>query len=213
MRHTLRPAAGFTLIEMLVVIAIIALLGALVLYGLGIALSTAGSGKSKTMMAAICLALESYRNDFDEYPPHNAPMGTHGLPSGDQAGSEILSYYLLTKFKGGEQTNGTYLERHQATGLTETGGTPVRELRTPNGDFYRYTRLAEPVPGSGGKTVRYRNYLLADPGPDRRWGGTLDEERGWVSSGEDANHDGKPDDADNVFSSPVVLKTAAEQKN
>jgi prepilin-type N-terminal cleavage/methylation domain-containing protein/prepilin-type processing-associated H-X9-DG protein len=61
--------SGFTLLELLAVIAIIAVLTALVFAGLQRALQNAGSAKSSSNLRQIALALNLYANENDGYYP------------------------------------------------------------------------------------------------------------------------------------------------
>ena len=61
---------GFTLIELIAVIAIIALLAALLFPVYSASRAKARETACSSQMRQIGLALQMYRNDFDELPPH-----------------------------------------------------------------------------------------------------------------------------------------------
>lgn len=63
-----RQRAGFTLIEMLVVVAIIATLGALVGPSLLRSVGDSKAGAARSQIEAYALALDAYRLDNDAYP-------------------------------------------------------------------------------------------------------------------------------------------------
>ncbi|TDU81362.1 prepilin-type N-terminal cleavage/methylation domain-containing protein [Prosthecobacter fusiformis] len=72
--HLRKPVpAGFTIIELLVVITIIALLFALTIGGFTYAQRSAARSRTTVTLNAIKSALERYNNEFGEYPaPQNA---------------------------------------------------------------------------------------------------------------------------------------------
>src|SRR3954463_11926146 len=59
---------GFTLVELLVVIFILALLSSLILAAVHMAQRSARVSKTKLQLSAISSALEQYHNDFKVYP-------------------------------------------------------------------------------------------------------------------------------------------------
>jgi len=67
-----RVGRGFTLVELLVVIAVIAILAALLLPALAKAKDSAKSAACKSNLRQLGLALNMYVNDYDKYPSHYA---------------------------------------------------------------------------------------------------------------------------------------------
>ena len=63
-----RNRSAFTLVEMLVVIAIIGILAAMLLPALAAAKTAAKKNKAKTEMAGIVTAIESYDQDYSRFP-------------------------------------------------------------------------------------------------------------------------------------------------
>jgi prepilin-type N-terminal cleavage/methylation domain-containing protein len=171
---------GFTLLELLVVVSIIAILVGLLLPVLLKARQTARTNAAKNTMKAIIMALERYREDFRHYPPHDN-LGKYGSPSGDQAGSEVLAYYLCTRFKWGEMTYGPYLATNEQR-FKESGGTAQKELASPLGGFYKYIYMDD---DDGAK----RSYFVIEAGPDGFWGGDVDLNVGWISDGTEESKD------------------------
>jgi general secretion pathway protein G len=66
-----REGAAFTLIELLVVIAIIAILAGLTLSTLGYVNRKGAESRAKAEVAALSVAIDSYRLDFGTYPASN----------------------------------------------------------------------------------------------------------------------------------------------
>src|SRR6185503_20253531 len=99
--------AGFTMLELLVVVAIMGILVGILLPVLGMARRRARQSAANTAMQAITMALEKYRDDFRFYPPHDKPMGTFGIPAPNpQGGSEVLAFYLCRKHAWGDMHYG-----------------------------------------------------------------------------------------------------------
>lgn len=80
-----RPDA-FTLIELLIVIAIIAILAALVLAAAGGVQKKSARSRAESEISAVAAALESYKADNGDYPSNNASgslaLVTNLMPSG-----------------------------------------------------------------------------------------------------------------------------------
>jgi len=94
----LRPARGFTLIEMLVVISIITILAGLVLGALGTARRISKEHATEATLILLKGALERYEEDFQDYPPSEGDLT--GI-----RGSEGLWRCLRT-----DKKNGPYIE-------------------------------------------------------------------------------------------------------
>ncbi len=75
MKHS--PRGGFTLLELLVVITIIAILAGLILNTAGYMQKKAARSRAEAEIAALSAALESYKADMGDYP-----VGTNGSASG-----------------------------------------------------------------------------------------------------------------------------------
>lgn len=78
--RTRRTRRGFTLIEMLVVIAIIATLAAVVAPNVFRNVGDAQTTAAKTQIAMIGLALDSYRMDIHTYPTDDEGLGALQTP-------------------------------------------------------------------------------------------------------------------------------------
>jgi len=84
-----REKTGFTLVELLTVLAIIALLVGLLIPSLTMIRNTAKKAKQKAQLTEIGLALTAFRNDHGDYPPSS------WLAPGDYCGAQKLAEALL----------------------------------------------------------------------------------------------------------------------
>jgi len=73
---------AFTLIELIVVVSIIAVLGALVLSTAGYARKKGARARAETEIAAMSAALENYNADNAVYPAYSGATGAHALYQG-----------------------------------------------------------------------------------------------------------------------------------
>lgn len=73
---SVRPHAAFTLIELLVVVALIAILAGLTLGTLGYVQGKGARSRAEAEVAALSLAIESYRIDNGSYPLMDNPTST-----------------------------------------------------------------------------------------------------------------------------------------
>lgn len=92
-----RKKTGFTMIELLVVLGIIALLVGLLLPALSAVKNIAKETKQKAQFTAIELALTAFKNDYGDYPPSSDAYET-GAYSGAQTLAEALLGWDLLGF-------------------------------------------------------------------------------------------------------------------
>ena len=97
-----RIRSGFTLMELMVVIAIILVLATMVISGVGWYKRKAAVGKTQVMMASIERALEEYSSDSGVYPAGDGNEGStadlykvlYGDPDGDGKSNSGETVYL-----------------------------------------------------------------------------------------------------------------------
>jgi prepilin-type N-terminal cleavage/methylation domain-containing protein len=140
-RASRRPrTSGFTLVELLIVIAIIGILVALLLPALAKAKCVTKNGTCKAIISDISRAFESYEADFGIYPNKGAQLTND---------TRVFVELLLTKgprfstyysFKDDDVKNGEYLSPHDKP--------------------FRYTFPAEAVAGPDGATHSTMPYLI-----------------------------------------------------
>ncbi|UCG57858.1 MAG: hypothetical protein JSU70_23705 [Phycisphaerales bacterium] len=95
MRTTVkRRESGFTVVELLAVVGIIALLIGLLIPALATVRRVAKETKQKAQLTTIELALVAFKNDYGDYPPSDWMPGVPG-PSQDYCGAQKLSEALL----------------------------------------------------------------------------------------------------------------------
>jgi prepilin-type N-terminal cleavage/methylation domain-containing protein len=117
---------GFTLVEMLVVVAIIAILTAITIPAVMGVRRRADVKRTKTYLDTIRLALESYANDFGDYPPSRPQLV--GLPSnGVNDGIEVMVRCLTTKKKNGPYFtfDSEVLDNSDGDSIKGLGGDPT----------------------------------------------------------------------------------------
>jgi prepilin-type N-terminal cleavage/methylation domain-containing protein len=99
-RLTAAPAAGFTLIEMLVVMTIISLLAGLTLVGVQKARQAGYENVVKADLASLKSDIEAFRNAMGDYPPSSlGDIKVKG--NGINEGNESLFAFLLGRKMGG----------------------------------------------------------------------------------------------------------------
>jgi type II secretion system protein G len=148
---------GFTLVEMLVVIAVIGLLGSLILGGVMAAKRQANRNHTRTIIQLLGAAIDQYENDWGDYPPGDGQAG----------GAEDL-YSALTSPAN--------------TRAYVSGGQPAAVEQAETGrkafvDFWRNPlRYTHHRHYSG--DPRADEYRLESAGPDGRFG-TDDDLNNW----------------------------------
>lgn len=172
---------GFTLLELLIVISIIALLSAALYPVFGHFQKRAKAMQARRTMDTISMALEDYRKDFNAYPPDNG-----GGITDSNNGSQMIALFLTRKFipdaKVSEMTYGPYLKVHENQ-LTDDQGRYTEDslsriFLSPLGGQYRYSVLKESINGNE-KEV---GYVLVDPGMDKQLGGDVNKTTGFDMS-------------------------------
>jgi prepilin-type N-terminal cleavage/methylation domain-containing protein len=98
-----RPRAGFTLVEMLVVLIIISVLLAMVAGGVVSAIKTAKIKRTQTLLITLGAAADRYQTNFLAYPPTDLRLVFRKttLPNTTNLGIESLVACLSTQRKGG----------------------------------------------------------------------------------------------------------------
>jgi len=80
----LRAGAGFTLVELLTVIAIIAVLAGILMPALSSAMKKAYEGKARSAISALELAISMYETDMGYYPIVEGTTGVDGIDARNQ---------------------------------------------------------------------------------------------------------------------------------
>jgi len=126
-----RKKTGLTMIELLVVLAIIALLVGLLLPALSTVRNMAKETKQKAQLSTIELALAAFKNDEGDYPPSDWILPPN--PGSDYCGAQKLSEALL----GWDLLGFHPRTAWRADGLDAAGGPgsyDPRQTRDNNGD-------------------------------------------------------------------------------
>jgi len=87
--------SGLTVVEILVVVAIISLLVGLLLPAVSKVKSMAREAKQKVQFTAIGLGLETFKNDYGDYPPSDNNSWLDNTGTADTSGSQKLAEALL----------------------------------------------------------------------------------------------------------------------
>jgi len=177
--------AAFTLIEMITVIAIIAILAGLVLAVNGLVQKKGALARADAEIKDLSVALENYKTDNGGYPqdpnltdtldPRNTSVATDTSRSGRMAQSSLYLYEQLSGDTDGDGTigNGADTGKNYAPDFwkpTRLGGdkdstgkvTPVKYIMDPFGNPYGYSTAGLLV------EQEYRAALATDPNAARK---------------------------------------------
>jgi len=127
---------AFTLLELLTVMAIIAVLAGLILAGAGHAQQKAARDRAKAEIAALGAALENFKADQGEYPAGAADTGTASSTALYYALTGGLYYYTGT-VPGPSVAVPIYFEQREGMTGTASGN---RYYIDPFGNSYNYRR-------------------------------------------------------------------------
>ncbi len=99
----LESQRGFTLVELMVVVAIIALLAAIIIPNYVHSRATAAVAQSEANLKQIATALEIYRGDNEQYPQTSGPVtpalfATGGTGGGTGGGNQTNPYLTTTPY-------------------------------------------------------------------------------------------------------------------
>lgn len=178
-----RGHAAFTLVELMAVIAIIAILAGLIIGGIGFAKNREATSKAKVQMGRISTALEEYKLAMGGYPASDdTPDGKGQTP--------VLFNALY--FEGAGNTDGkVYLgELDPATskqGWTSGTASATTKIVDPWGNEYRYRSAFGAAPSGGGAAQANTN--------------TQNPDFDLWSAGQDGKSSGKftePEDRDDI---------------
>ncbi|MEI6232622.1 MAG: type II secretion system protein [Planctomycetota bacterium] len=177
MKNSTHSPRGFTLLELLIVISIIAILSAALFPVFGYMRKRAQMMQARKTMDTLDMAITDYRKDFNAFPPDNS-----GGVSGNN-GSQMIALYLTRAFvpdtKVSEMHYGPYL-KVQESQLVDVNGKMTKDsmerlFLSPLGGQYQYVILKDTING----LEREVGYVLVDPGFDKDYGGTLDPKNGF----------------------------------
>jgi prepilin-type N-terminal cleavage/methylation domain-containing protein len=114
----MRPVRkGFTTIELLTVIAIIAILVGILVPTVTYVRNSASVAKQKVQMAAIGMALDAFKGDYGDYPPStlNTSLGAGNYYCGANMLCEALVGWDLLGFEPNSNWDGSYLPYQNCT--------------------------------------------------------------------------------------------------
>lgn len=140
-----RRSRGFTLLELIVVIGIVALLAAILIPAISRARTSAGLSAAKAQMQSLQTALETYYSDHRMYPPSHLPTGqTYGTINPRQ-GSVMLAQGLMGFLPGPKDGAGP-----PDVNTTPTDNTPAFGFRTRSSQMGGriYGPYIKPTPSS-----------------------------------------------------------------
>ncbi|HEX7900639.1 MAG TPA: prepilin-type N-terminal cleavage/methylation domain-containing protein [Planctomycetota bacterium] len=98
----MRPRSGFTLVELLVVICIIAILAGLVTVGLNAAMVNARTASTETFLQALSGACNQYSTRWGDFPPSTIDDVGGRAPNDVNNGIEALVACLASERRGGK---------------------------------------------------------------------------------------------------------------
>lgn len=192
-----RSRSGFTLIELMVVMIIIALLVTITVAVLGFAQKKGRISKAEVMIKALSLSLEKYKNDQGEYPePQNeAQMGDFGGEN-IEMGAAAMLYQAVSGdgtdaiFGGSKPSQGepgtaneAYMEQARVGNnsfVRKVGESYV--LIDPFGNPWQYRRYDEDRGSSNEPWTNNPTFDMWSYGLDETFGDEADQNVKWVTN-------------------------------
>ena len=156
MLHPTRFSRAFTLIEMLVVMAVIAILAAIILSVNGLVQSKAARARAETEIKALSAGCESYKGDNGSYPQDATTDALDPRANGAPAGYNAASVSLYKALSGDTNANGRldaategknyapdFFQPQRLGGAIGPNGamTSVTFIKDPYGNSYGYSTI------------------------------------------------------------------------
>jgi len=166
---------AFTLVELLVVMAILTILAGMLIPAVNRARRTAKIASTKTLLAQICSALDRYNEDWGHYPPDYISGGTllpftppeAVAPSAPAYPPEALYYYLANASLSRKHP---YIELQPEVQATDFNSNGIREIVDAWERPFLYNRPEFPGGGgfnyAGDPTHNLTTFDLFSVGPD-----------------------------------------------
>ena len=165
-----RSQPAFTLVELLVVMAIITILAGLILATTGYVQKKGARSRAETEIAAMSAALENYKADNGVYPSNSATNALDASTSIDPSNYKSACLYLY------EQLSGDTSATRQPSGKNYFAFKPnmllppppstanVTAIRDPFGNPYGYSTM-KAAGGSGGYNPTFDLWSTANANP------------------------------------------------
>jgi prepilin-type N-terminal cleavage/methylation domain-containing protein len=138
---------GLTLVELLVVLAIIALLVGILIPALTIVQQTARETKQKAQLSHIDLALVAFKNDYGDYPPSDLSAGYANYCGAQKLaealfGWDLLGFHPRSDFRAdGRNDNGVFIYNAEDPNLFDQRKGPY--LDSQAADAFRLGNTAD----------------------------------------------------------------------
>jgi type II secretory pathway pseudopilin PulG len=154
---SLRSAASFTIIELLVVISIIIILAGLILSTAGYVQKKGSRSRAEAEIAAMSAALESYKADNGIYPRDCNTDQLVAMSSGDPTAYQAASLYLYKQLSG--DSNANFQPPPGARGYFTFKPQMLEGPRGANGNLTGVSYIKDPFGKSYGYSTLSANYL------------------------------------------------------
>jgi prepilin-type N-terminal cleavage/methylation domain-containing protein len=185
-RRRERRDAAFTLIELIVVVAIILILAGLILSTAGYARKKSARARAETEIAAISVACESYKADNAVYPT-NADTSGLDPTTGHIADYQLPCQYMYGQISGDTDFDGTpnpnvrsYMAFKESSllranmSIPPSPSNPVTAIRDPFGNSYGYSTM-KASGGANGYNPTFDLWSIAD-------GAAGDDQVKWIKN-------------------------------
>ncbi len=198
-RITVAQRSGFTLVELLVVIVIIAVLAALIVPAVFQARLTAKNAVIKAEIDMLTMAIENYKNEYGSYPPGVSTGGASGLaakhiqrifPRSSPNPTAVAVDTALVGWLGGyskdpiNPLSGTRVKLFDFDQNRVTSSNQYHPADKP-GSPYRYIPASQYVGSIAESNLATGSYYNPDTfqilcaGPDEEWGNDDDLSNFW----------------------------------